>query len=196
MLIYPSIFTFPWLPLHHQSTTTHHCTNATTRDHTHTCFIGLSLLIWWTHVLQFTCFISILSIPNVRPPTDGPPHQIHSYTLLFLLFHYFLYIVDPPLCTPALMRPHVITLALASSDRSCLFDGHMFYNSLLFLYPQCPPTVRPIMSPHTMQSGTFYSYALDEPYALSLVDYSYLTFLYLPFNTHNLPIWVSPRIQN
>ena len=34
---------------------------------------------------------------------DGPPHQICSYTLLFLLFHYFLYIVDPPLSTPTLM---------------------------------------------------------------------------------------------
>ena len=34
---------------------------------------------------------------------DEPPHQIHSYTLLFLLFHYFLYIANPPLHTPAPM---------------------------------------------------------------------------------------------
>ena len=30
---------------------------------------------------------------------DETPHQIHSYTLLFSLFLYFLYIVDPPLPT-------------------------------------------------------------------------------------------------
>ena len=32
---------------------------------------------------------------------DEPPHQICSYTLLFLLFLYFLCIIDPPLCTSA-----------------------------------------------------------------------------------------------
>ena len=31
---------------------------------------------------------------------DEPPHQILSYTLLFLLFNYFLYIIYPPLHTP------------------------------------------------------------------------------------------------
>ena len=31
---------------------------------------------------------------------DEPPHQILLYTLLFSLFHYFLYIADPPLHTP------------------------------------------------------------------------------------------------
>ena len=30
---------------------------------------------------------------------DEPPHQIHSYTLLFSLFLHFPYITDPPLCT-------------------------------------------------------------------------------------------------
>ena len=34
---------------------------------------------------------------------DEPPHQICSYTLLFLLFLHFLYIADPPLCTSAPM---------------------------------------------------------------------------------------------
>ena len=74
-----------------------------TQSHSHS-------LIWWTHVLQFTCFISILSIPNMHPPM-----------------------------------------------------------------------VQPIMSPHTTRSGTFYSFALDEPYAHFLVYHSYLTCLYLPF---------------
>ena len=32
---------------------------------------------------------------------DEPPHQIHSYTLLFSLFLHFPYIADPPLCTSA-----------------------------------------------------------------------------------------------
>ena len=70
---------------------------------------------------------------------DEPPHQIHSYTLLFLIFHYILYIVNPPLCTPALMWPHVITLTLASLDQPHLFDGHMLYNShgLFIVAPMC-----------------------------------------------------------
>ena len=109
-LLYPSIFAFPLLPLHHWPTTTHPHTNTTTCDHTCTRFIGPILLIWWTHVLQFTCFISILSNPNM-----------------------------------------------------------------------CPPVAWPIMNPRTTQSGTFYSFALDEPYARFLVNHSYLTCLYLPF---------------
>ena len=43
---------------------------------------------------------------------NEPPHQIPSYTLLFSLFLYFLYIVDPPLHTSAPTRPHVIALTL------------------------------------------------------------------------------------
>ena len=39
-------------------------------------------------------------------PIDEPPHQIHSYTLLFLLFLCFLYIVNPPLCTSTPMWLH------------------------------------------------------------------------------------------
>ena len=123
---------------------------------------------------------------------DEPPHQIHSYTLLFLLFHHFLYIVNPPLCTPALMWPHTITLALASSDWSCLFDGHMVYDSHVFtsilsISNVHPPTVWPIMSPHTLQSGTFYSFASDEPYAPFLICHSYWTCLYLPFTPIEQP---------
>ena len=41
------------------------------------------LLIWSTHVLWFTCFISILSIPNVCPPVVWPitnPHTTWSGT--------------------------------------------------------------------------------------------------------------------
>ena len=115
---------------------------------------------------------------------DEPPHQICLYTLLFLLFHYFLYIINPPLCTPALTWPHTIALALTSLDWSRLFDGHMIYDSHIFIsIPSisnvCPPVVQPIMSPHTTQSGIFYSFASNEPYTLSCC-YSYLTCLYLP----------------
>ena len=39
------------------------------------------------------------------------PHQIRSYTLLFLLFLHFLYIADPPLRTSAPTRLHTIALA-------------------------------------------------------------------------------------
>ena len=82
-------------------------------------------------------------------------------------------------------RDHTM-ITLASSDWSRLFDGHMFYNSHVFtsilsIPNVCPPVIWPIMSPHTMWSGTFYSFALDEPYALFLVDHSYLTCMYLPF---------------
>ena len=38
----------------------------------HTCSIRPISLIWWTHVLRFTCYISILSIPNVHPPAVQP----------------------------------------------------------------------------------------------------------------------------
>ena len=49
-LTYPSIFTFPLLPLHRQSTTTHSDCSCLHDIGTH--FIGL---IWWTHDLWFTC---------------------------------------------------------------------------------------------------------------------------------------------
>ena len=46
-----------------------------------------------------------------------------------------------------------------------------------------------------MWSGTYYSFALDEPYALFLVDHLYLTYMYLSFEADNLPIQVPPRIE-
>ena len=125
LINYPSIFAFPLLPLHCWSTTMHPHTDMTACNHTHTHLIGPILLIWWTHDLWFTCFTSILSIPNVHPPT-----------------------------------------------------------------------VWPIMSPHTTWSGTLYSFASDEPYALFLVDHLYLTCLYLPFDTHNFTHTSFPQNSN
>ena len=118
-LVYPSIFTFPLLYLHCWSTTMHpHWHDHTQCNHTclhllalntHLCFIRLALLISWIHVLQFTCFISVLSSPNV-----------------------------------------------------------------------CPPMAWPITNPHTMWSGTYYSFTLEEP-CVHFLAYQYLTCLYLPF---------------
>ena len=84
-----------------------------------------------------------------------------SYTLLFLLFLYFLYIIDPPLhtLTERECACACTTIALASLDWSRLFDGYMIYNSHVFtsilsISNVHPPTVRPIMTPHTTWSGT------------------------------------------
>ena len=102
-----------------------------------------------------------------RGRVDEPPHQIRSYTLLFSLFLHFPYVADPPLRTSALTRPrsrsHVI--ALAPSDRSHLFDGHMTYDSHVFtsilsISNVPPPAVRPITRSRTARSGTFYSFAI------------------------------------
>ena len=106
--------TFSTLLIHHYAPQ-HDCT-----WHNHMClhllshgtclhFIRPASLIWWTDVLQFTCFISILSNPNVWAPV-----------------------------------------------------------------------AQPTMNPHGAWSGTYYSFASDEPYARFLVDHSYLTCLYLP----------------
>ena len=126
---------------------------------------------------------------------------------LFSLFYYFLYINDPPLCTPTLMWLHVIVLALTSLGWSHIFDGHMIYDPLVFTsilsIPNVrPPAVWPITSPHTAWSGTYYSFALDEPYAHFLVYHLYLTCLYFTFcsdhhhrRARESPIQVSPRIE-
>ena len=57
------------------------------------------------------------------------------------------------------------TIALASLDQSHLFDGHMTYNSHVFISilsvsNMPPPAVRPITSSCTAQSGTFSNFAL------------------------------------
>ena len=114
---------------------------------------------------------------------DEPPHQIHSYTLLFSLFHYFLYIINPPLhtpCTDATACNHTcthMTITLTSLDQSM----DTCFISILSIPNVHPPMVQPITSPHTTQPGTFYSFTSDEPYVCFLVCHSYLTCLYLPF---------------
>ena len=107
-------------------------------------------------------------LPSSPNGADEPPHQIHSYTLLFSLFLCFPYIVDLPLHTSAPMWLHTIThmtIALASLDRSHLFDGHMTYDSYVFtsilsVSNVPPPAVWPITSSCTTRSGTFYSFTI------------------------------------
>ena len=67
---------------------------------------------------------------------------------------------------PLLRHDHArTTIALALSDRSRLFDGHMTYDSHVFtsilsVSNMPPPAVRPITSSRTTRSGTFYSFAI------------------------------------
>ena len=61
-------------------------------------------------------------------------------------------------------RAHM-TIALALSNQSFSFDGHMTYDSHVFtsiltVSNVPPPAVRPITSSRTTWSGTFYSFAI------------------------------------
>ena len=117
------------------------------------------------------------------------------YTPLFLLFHYFLYIAEPLLCTP-MMQPPMWASTITCVKCACLhligpasLDGHMMYNSHVYSFPfsylMCPPTAQPIMNHHAAQSGTYYSFTLDEPCACFLIYHLYLHDLYLSFAPEN-----------
>ena len=82
-----------------------------------------------------------------------------------LIYHY----------APPLWRNRT-TIALTPSDQSCLFDGHMTYDSHVFTSILSvsnipPPAVRPITSSHTVWSGTFYNFALCSHSCLPFVFY-------------------------
>ena len=71
------------------------------------------------------------------------------------------------------MQPHMITLT--SSDRSCLFDGHMIYDShVLLLFLVAPMCTLP-WSDQSQALAPHGQGLLDEPYALFLVFHSYST---------------------
>ena len=141
---------------------------------------------------------------------DEPPHQIHSYTLLFSLFLHFPYIADPPLHTSAPMRLHAIVLVLARQSHSLYWTDlaylmdiwlmiHMYL--LLFLVSPTCLLLRSDQSWGLAPHGQALSIA--SPYARILVYHSYLTCLYLPLtrehyrrSPNQLPIWVSPKIEN
>ena len=122
------------------------------------CWLVMSLLIRYAHIPFYFHF------------------SITSSTLLIHLY------APPHWCNHT--HTHT-TFVLASSEQSHLFDGHdlwfTYFTSILSIPNVHPPTIQPITTPHTTQSGTYYSFALDEPYALFLVCHSYLTYLYLPF---------------
>ena len=142
-LIYPSIFAFPLLPLHCWSTTMHPCTDATTHNHTCTHFIGPISLIWWIHVLWFTCFISILSNPNVHPPTIQPitnPCTAWSGT-------YYSFTLDEPYAHFLVCHLYQLACIYLSLQRRARQFTHMSFpqNSELALTPRITSH-----SPHTI----------------------------------------------
>ena len=77
-LIYPSIFTFPSLSLHCQSTTTHRCSDTTTHDHACARMTIALALSDWSHLFDghmtydSHVFTSILSVSNMPPPAVWP----------------------------------------------------------------------------------------------------------------------------
>ena len=115
---------------------------------------------------------------------DEPPHQIHSYTLLFSLFLRCLYIADPPLRTSAPMRPLVLAWQshlLYRTDLAYLMDIWLTIHMYLLLFlvsPTCPllqSDQSRVPAPHGQ------ALSIASPYAHVLVYHSYLTCLYLPF---------------
>ena len=96
----------------------------------------MSLLIRYTHIPFYFRFSFTF-----------PTSPIHPYA--------------PPLrCDRA-----CTTIALALSDRSRLFDGHITYDSHVFtsilsISNVPPPVVRPITRSRTARSGTFYNFAI------------------------------------
>ena len=85
--------------------------------------------------------------------------------------------------------PACDVLTFASLDQPHLFDGHMMYDSHVysspFSYFMCPTVAQPIMNHCTAGSGTYYSFASDEPCAHFIVYHLYLTCLYLPSAPEN-----------
>ena len=82
---------------------------------------------------------------------------------------------------PPLRRDHT-TIALAPSDQSHLFDGHMTYDSHVFtsilsVSNVPPPAVRPIMRSRTARSGTFYSFTICShsclPFVFNLLVFTF-----------------------
>ena len=101
------------------------------------------------------------------------------------------------------LRSDATALALALSDWSCLFDGHMTYDSHVFtsilsVSNVPPPAVQPIMRSRTTRSGTFYSFAICShsclPFVFNLAVFTFRKEHYRR-SPNKLPIWVSPRIE-
>ena len=95
-----------------------------------------------------------------------------------------------------------MTIALASSDRSHLFDGHMTYDSHVFTSILSVSNVPPPADQSQVLALRGQALFITLPYAHFLVFHLYLTCLYLPFarkhhyqSPNQLPIPVSLRIE-
>ena len=133
-------------------------------------------------------------------------HSILSYTLLFSLFYYF-YTLLIHHCAPChhdlTCKPphllvhdtHLFSIRLASLIW-WTHDLQFTHFTFLYLVTSCTPTMaQPIMNHHATQSGTYYTFTLDEPCAHLLAYHSYITCLYLLYCPEFYQIEVSPRYQ-
>ena len=88
-------------------------------------------------------------------------------------------------------------------NHTCLFDGHMIYDSHVFtsilsISNVPPPVVGPIMSSRTARSGTFYNFALC---SLSCFPFVFNLPVFTSCSEHHqrratqLPIPVSPELR-
>ena len=108
---------------------------------------GNPFLHWWASSSDTLIYPSIFAFPSLSLHCRSTPMHLHS---------------DGTARDRARSRT---TIALALSDRSRLFDGHMTYDSHVFtsilsVSNVPPPAVRPIMRSRTARSGIFYSFAI------------------------------------
>ena len=130
-------------------------------DCTH--FIRPISFIWWTHVLQFTCFISILSIPNVHPPAVWPimnpcttwSGTYYSFTLDEPYAHF---LVDHSYLTFLYLTFKTITIAHTS------FPQNSDPALMPCIAPHSPHTIfHHITLPHSPTTLTYYTTPGDDP---------------------------------
>ena len=142
-----------------------------------------SIIHWWASSSDTLIYPSIFAFPSLSLHRQSTTTHLHSD-------------VTAHDCTR-------MTIALASLDRSRLFDGHMIYDSHVFtsilsISNVPPPVVQPIMSSHTVRSGTFYNFTLC---SLSCFPFIFNLPVFTFHGEHHqrratqLPIPVSPRIE-
>ena len=115
------------------------------------------------------------------PPSDEPCSFSTAVYPLFLLFYYFHYITDPPLCTLPTQPPVYDTSPLLHQT-SLTYLMDIWSMDLIVTFPflvtSCAPVVaQPITNHCAAWSGTYYSFASDESCACFLVYHLYITCL-------------------
>ena len=96
---------------------------------THLCFIRPALLIWWTDVLWFTCFISILSSPMcalAQPILN--PHTAQSGT-------YYSFTSDEPCAHFLVYHSYITCLYLPYHWRSLEYKFPPVFRFSVFALP-------------------------------------------------------------